>query len=109
MKYLYLLTSIALGAGGQICLKKGAVSFSISSMKEIANAWVIGGITFYALSLILWVYALKYIPLSKAYPTISISYVLILLLGWVFFGEPITHLKIVSIGLIISGVVLLNW
>jgi multidrug transporter EmrE-like cation transporter len=109
MKYLYLLASIALGAGGQICLKKGAVSFSISSMKEILSPWVFAGVTVYAISVIFWVYALKYIPISRAYPSISFSYALMLLLGWLFFNEPITLVKVFSVGLITGGVILLNW
>ncbi|WP_213990724.1 4-amino-4-deoxy-L-arabinose-phosphoundecaprenol flippase subunit ArnF [Sodalis sp. dw_96] len=71
---------------------------------------VAGGILGYALSMLCWFYALLYLPLSAAYPLISISYALVyfaaVLLPW--FNESATLLKTLGVACILFGVWLIN-
>ncbi len=64
---------------------------------------------FYAASFAVLTLALKEIQLSLAYAIWSgIGTVLIVIIGILYFHEPVTALKIISISLIIAGVVGLN-
>ena len=64
---------------------------------------------FYAMSFTALTFALKGIDVSLAYTIWSgIGTVLITIIGILYFQEPLTSLKIFSIGLIVAGVVGLN-
>ena len=64
------------------------------------------GFLLYFISAILYIYSLKKIDLSIAYPTISLSYIAIIFLSFLLFGETITLLKIIGCAIIILGVFL---
>lgn len=64
---------------------------------------------FYGLSFVALVIALKGIEISIAYAVwAGTGVILISLLGFIYFKEPITLLKLTCIGLIVVGVVGLN-
>ena len=64
---------------------------------------------FYAVSFVALTFALKGIDVSLAYAIWSgIGTVLIATIGILYFQEPATALKIISIGLIVAGVAGLN-
>ena len=64
---------------------------------------------FYTMSFTALTFALKGIDVSLAYAIWSgIGTVLITIIGILYFHEPLTSLKILSIGLIVAGVVGLN-
>ena len=71
---------------------------------------VAAGIVGYALSMLCWFYALLHLPLSTAYPLISISYALVyiaaVLLPW--FNESATVFKTLGVVFILFGVWLIN-
>ncbi len=61
---------------------------------------------FYGVSFVLFTYSLKTIDVSTAYAVwAGIGTAIITLIGFLYFQEPVTMLKIVSIIAIISGVV----
>ncbi len=64
----------------------------------------------YALSMLLWLLALRNLPLSRAYSLLSISYVLVYLLaaGLPLFHETFTVSKTVGVILIVMGVLTIN-
>jgi multidrug transporter EmrE-like cation transporter len=53
-----------------------------------------------------WMIALSGIQLSRAYPFMSLNFVLVLLLSAPLFAEPITIRKAAGVALIIAGVIL---
>lgn len=55
-----------------------------------------------------WIYIVNHAQLSVAYSLTSISYIIMLISGWMFFGEPITTLKVIGIILICLGVTALG-
>lgn len=64
---------------------------------------------FYSMSFTALTFALKGIDVSLAYAIWSgIGTVLITFIGIMYFHEPLTSLKIISVALIIAGVVGLN-
>ena len=74
----------------------------------ITNPYLIVGVSCACLGLICWLYLLSKFNLSYIYPLGSLLYVLITILSYYVLGEPMTVLKLVGIGVIVSGCVLIN-
>lgn len=68
------------------------------------------GIVFYALSLLCWLKVLLALPLSRAYPLLSLSYVLVGVMTAFLpcFNEPLTLFKIAGIAMVFVGVWLIS-
>jgi multidrug transporter EmrE-like cation transporter len=55
-----------------------------------------------------WIVGLSRLPVSQAYPVLSVGYVITALLAWMLFGETLSLERWAGIGLIILGVVLVS-
>ena len=73
-------------------------------MKLATNPAILGGMTCYAVSLVVWIMALSRVPVSVAYPMLSLGYLLNALAAWAWFGEALGAQKLLGIGFIILGV-----
>lgn len=112
-----LLLSILAGSLGQVCLKKGMSAIGGISVSGIlqrptavaTNPWVVGGFLLYAASFALWLAVLSKVELSKAYPMVSLGYLVTFLLGVAMFGESVSALKCCGLALVAGGVVLLAY
>jgi multidrug transporter EmrE-like cation transporter len=58
----------------------------------------------YGLSVGVWAAGLARVPVSQAYPLLSVGYVLMLLAGWWMLGETPTLMRVAGIAVIIAGV-----
>jgi small multidrug resistance pump len=97
-QWLYLIVAIVFEVAGTTAMK-----FSDGFTKTIPSIVMF---VFYILSLVALTYALKKIDMSIAYAVwAGVGTALITFIGIVFFKEPSSMLKIVSIVLIIAGVV----
>jgi len=56
---------------------------------------------------LIYIVALKKLPLSYAYPMVALSYVLVVGLSWKIFGDEIPPLRIGALAIILIGVVML--
>ena len=79
-----------------------------SFIKIFFSPLVILGISLYFLGVFFWLYALSKVDLSFAYPFVSVSYVLVVLLSWFVLGESISYLRWIGVILICSGVFLIS-
>ncbi|RPE01325.1 4-amino-4-deoxy-L-arabinose-phospho-UDP flippase [Candidatus Pantoea deserta] len=63
------------------------------------------GLCAYALSMLCWMLALRYLPLNRLYPLLSLSYVLVWLaaVSLPVFGEPFRWSSFVGVVLIVTG------
>ena len=93
---LAILVCVVLNSVAQIFLKFGMsnlhqkLSLSIGAIYGlITNVYVVIGGTLYGASFILWLYVLSKVRVSYAYPFISLSYVLVVILGFFLLGERI--------------------
>jgi drug/metabolite transporter (DMT)-like permease len=93
-----ILTTILLG---QFSSKTGANKLSIGD--ELGYMYVAFGYGFLALRGVLWLFLLRIMDLSKAYPLQSLSYVLILVLSYSVFHEEVGNLQVLGCLFIISG------
>jgi small multidrug resistance pump len=104
--YLALAAAIAGGVGGQLLLKAGSVGTQ-STVEQFMRLPTLIGLGFYAMSAVLYVIALRRIPVSLAFPSVSVSYAVIALLGYLLWSEPVGWPQVAGIFLICTGVVLL--
>ena len=101
MPWIYLVLAILLEVSGTTCMK---LSQGFTRLVPSILLFV-----FYTLSLGMLTLALKKIDVSMAYAVWSgMGTALIAAIGVLWFKEPMTLLKLVSLGLIIIGVVGLN-
>ena len=100
-----LAVAIAASMGGQTLLKAGAGAPSF--MAQMLDYRTLLGLCVYSGSAILYIIALRRIPMSVALPCTAASYVAALLIGHFLFGEPIGPMHLGAMVLICAGVVML--
>jgi drug/metabolite transporter (DMT)-like permease len=105
---ILLLICTLLGAGGQFYFKQAAISNESNTLTgTILNINSIAGIILYGTSAILYIFALKYEPLSELAPLITLTYIWATLIGVFVFKEELTSMKWAGIALIVIGATLL--
>lgn len=62
----------------------------------------------YGLSVIVWLVGLSRVPVSQAYPLLSMGYVINIGLAWWLLGEVPNAQRVAGIGVIVLGVVLVT-
>jgi drug/metabolite transporter (DMT)-like permease len=60
----------------------------------------------YGVSVIIWLVGLSRVPVSQAYPLLSLGYAINILLAWWLLGEVPNAQRVAGIGVIVVGVVL---
>lgn len=60
----------------------------------------------YGVSVIVWIIGLSRVPVSQAYPLLSLGYVINLALAWWLLGEVPNIQRVLGVGVIVAGVVL---
>ncbi len=108
LHYVALGGAILVGVGGQLLFKVGTTD-SGSVIAQFLRPPVAGGMLLYLASMFLYVVALRQIPVSIAYPSVSLSYVLMAGLDYFLFKEPLGLMKLGGIMLVIAGVTLLHY
>jgi undecaprenyl phosphate-alpha-L-ara4N flippase subunit ArnE len=101
--YLALIISILIGIGGQLCLKAGAIQ-EVKNQILFLQPYIIVGLFSYFLAALFYIYSLKTIPLSVAFPSVSISYVAVAFLAHLIWGEPFGVKQVLGLILIASGI-----
>jgi len=97
--------SLALAIAVEI-LATIALKYSEGLSRLVPSALSLTG---YALSLLLLARALLAIPVSTAYAVWSgVGTAAVAAIGMTLLGEPVSAMKIVAIGLVVAGVVMLN-
>jgi drug/metabolite transporter (DMT)-like permease len=111
-----LLTGVLLNAFAQLWLKAAtkvsgplvATDASVVSramqLLVVPSLWY--ALTAYGLSVVVWIVGLSRVPVSQAYPLLSLGYVLNIGLAWWLFGEVPNAQRVIGVGVIIAGVVL---
>ncbi len=116
--FAFLLLGVLLNAGAQLGLKAAtAVTGPIRADTPSALAaaqklmlvpafWL--ALLAYGVSVLTWIVGLSRVPVSQAYPMLSLGYVLTALLAWQWLNEPISAMRWAGIGVIIVGVWLVS-
>jgi multidrug transporter EmrE-like cation transporter len=114
--FLLLLTGVLLNAAAQLLLKAGTNRLGVitlssgnwpSTLMQMASeGYFIAGIAFYGISVLVWILGLSRVPVSVAYPLLSLGYVVNAIAAHYLFGEAVTAQRWLGIGFIIVGVYL---
>jgi multidrug transporter EmrE-like cation transporter len=100
-----LFAAIAASMAGQTLLKAGAGAAEFAA--QLLDWRTLFGLFLYGGAAILYIVALRRIPMSRALPSTAISYVAAALIGHYGFGEPMGVTHVTAIALICGGVVIL--
>lgn len=112
--WLCVAATIALGVYGQVVIKwqltrHGHLPKAFGSKIHyfahfLLNPWVVSALGGAVIAAFAWMAALSRLPLSQAYPFIGLSFVLVLFLSAIFFGETVTLPKVAGVVLIVGGI-----
>jgi multidrug transporter EmrE-like cation transporter len=104
-----VLVASFIGSFGAVFLKSGSGHLSSSSIWSLLLNWRLGiGVSFFLISSVFFIMAIKHGELSVLYPMVSLSYVWTMLWSRVFFGEPFTKGKFLGLAMILTGICLLG-
>jgi drug/metabolite transporter (DMT)-like permease len=112
--FSFLMTGVLLNAGAQLLLKAGTNALGVITLtrddwldqfgRMALEPHIAGGILCYAVSVVVWVIGLSRVPVSIAYPMLSLGYVLNAIAAHYLLGEAVTLQRWLGIGFIIIGV-----
>lgn len=113
----FILTGVCLNALAQLLLKAGtnavgaihltADNWFATGLKLATQLPIIGGLGCYVISVMVWIIGLSRVDVTIAYPMLSMGYVINAIGAWYFLGEVVSMPRILAIGVIIFGVILL--
>jgi drug/metabolite transporter (DMT)-like permease len=87
---------------------KGAAMRSVTAPVDWSTVFVLAiAIGIYSLGILSWIFALRYLPLSLAYPLTSLNYVGILAGSSYWFGEQLSAARMIGVAFIFIGVLLI--
>ena len=112
--WLQIALNALIVTASEIFLKLGARetapltdSGNWSGLTGLLSAWTWLGIIFMILSLASWLYILRHVPLSVAFPLSNVVHVLVPLACWMFLGELIDKTRWWGISLVLIGLVVM--
>ncbi len=110
--YFMIAVAMTLGVTGQFLFKSGLagkhVELSPAMIRLFFTPHIFMGLVCYFASTFFYLSALSKLPLSIAYPLISITYILVFIVSIFFLGEKYSHVKLLGNIFIIAGVILIN-
>jgi multidrug transporter EmrE-like cation transporter len=113
IQYVWLIVSVLLGAVGQVMMKWGVGAWKPASGGWLAwfnltSSWpIVAGLACYGLSSLSWLLTLRKLPLSTAYPMVSLGYILVMVLGFYLFQESLSMQKWFGAAFVSLGVLLI--
>ncbi|HMV52200.1 MAG TPA: SMR family transporter [Rhodocyclaceae bacterium] len=114
LSFALILTGVLLNAAAQLLLKAGTnavghFEFHLDNLvpvgwKLATEPHILTGMMCYAISLVVWIMALSRVPVSIAYPMLSIGYVVNAIVAYLWLGEAVNATRMLGIGVIVLGV-----
>ncbi len=74
----------------------------------VLNPWIMAGLASAVIAAFAWILAMTKLPISVAYPTMSLTYPLVMGLSWVMLGESLSVWRMIGAAFILAGVALLG-
>ncbi|MEE9338680.1 MAG: EamA family transporter [Methylococcaceae bacterium] len=96
---------------GQILFKLAAEAFPKNfTFNEvfgfIVNKYFLLALVIYGVATVLWIYALRLVPLNVAYPMMSLAFVIVPVLSYFFLFEALEYKTLIGTAVIILGLVI---
>ena len=107
--YLALFIGIAIAAAGQLLLKAGSVrtGADVGGVAQFIDPYTLIGLVAYGIAALLYIVAIKRIPISLAYPTAALSYAVVAVAAHFVWHERFGMPQVGGIVLIWCGILLL--
>ena len=116
--FAFIMTGVLLNAAAQLLLKAGtnalggaihltAGNWFATLVKVVSQLPILAGLACYGVSLVVWIMGLSRTDVTIAYPMLSLGYVVSAIGAWMFLGEVVPPQRMVALGVIVVGVVLL--
>jgi multidrug transporter EmrE-like cation transporter len=112
--FAFLLAGVLLNAAAQLLLKAGTNTLGVVTitggnwlelLPRIATQGHIAlGLACYVVSVFVWIVGLSRVPVSIAYPMLSLGYIVNAIAAHYLLGEAVTLARWTGIGFIIVGV-----
>ncbi len=113
-----IVLGVLLNAAAQLALKQGMhlighFDFRLENAGRIfmavaASPFVLAGLACYVVSVVVWLLVLSRVEVSYAYPLLSIGYIVVALVGWLFLNESMVASRWAGILVICLGVWLIT-
>jgi multidrug transporter EmrE-like cation transporter len=114
--FALLMAGVLLNAGAQLLLKAGTNELGVITLtrdgwsdtllRMATQGHFVLGAACYVLSLFVWILGLSRVPVSVAYPLLSVGYIINAIAAHYLFGEAVTITRWLGIGFIVVGVFL---
>ena len=116
MGYIFLLLASLLTSAGQLCQKQAAIVWGRPTGQPAGRLgrtgatarWMLAAILLLCLGMAAWLAVLRLLPVSQAYPMLSLNFAFVALAARFMFAEKTTLRHWWGIAAIISGVILLG-
>jgi len=105
LSWAALLASIAVSIVGQALLKAGATAGDFRA--QLLDPRSLAGLAFYGAAAILYMLALRRLPMSVALPFTAVTYGAAVLVGYLVFAERLNAVQAAGVGVICLGAVVL--
>jgi multidrug transporter EmrE-like cation transporter len=113
--FVLVFVSVTLSAVAQTAFKLGVgrvhsapdAAFWIKAWAMLMSPLVLLGLALYGIGTVLWLFALRQLDLSLAYPFVAMSFVMVAASGMVFLGEPVQPTRLFGLGLIVLGLLVM--
>jgi multidrug transporter EmrE-like cation transporter len=112
--FSFLMAGVLLNAVAQLFLKAGTNVLGVITLtranwtgefgRMAVEPHFIAGTACYVVSLVVWILGLSRVPVSVAYPMLSIGYVVNAIAAYYLFGEALTVTRWTGIAFIVLGV-----
>lgn len=111
MSYVLVAICVLSLAIGQLLFK--TVSIHMSSLSSLffdidVAKYFFAALALYGISTILWIFALKELSLSKAYPFMALGFFIVPVAAHFVFGEPLSYKHLIGAGFIVLGIVVIS-
>jgi multidrug transporter EmrE-like cation transporter len=113
-----ILICVILNTISQLLLKMGMQAvghfeFNLQNVpgigwKVVTNYYILGGLSCYVISVVLWLLALSRMDVSVAYPMASLGYIATAIAGYFLLQEDLSLTKVLGILVIMIGVYLVS-
>ena len=118
ISFMLIFTGVMLNAAAQILMKTGTnavgqFAFSLENvlpvgLKLATEPHIIGALFCYGMSVVVWILALSRVPVSIAFPMLSMAYVVNAVAAWYLLNEAFNPTKLAGMGVIILGVIIIS-
>jgi multidrug transporter EmrE-like cation transporter len=112
--FTFLMAGVLLNAGAQLLLKAGTNVLGVITLtrenwldtlgRMATQSHFVLGISCYVVSVLVWIIGLSRVPVSIAYPMLSVGYIVNAIAAHYLLGEAVTLSRWTGIGFIVLGV-----